>query len=266
MRNLLASLRLRFVSPSGLDEDTAERLLAARLELPDTPPGYLPVIRMLAAVTATAHPDELAGRHQAVAEFAALVRSRPPTPTPRRAAMPNRILPVKAAAVAVVAMLSVGGVAAAATGLLPGSAEQATKQASASPAGGRSAKGDAAIMINDRDAQAASGGLARARQGSAVGPDASGPAKTGLCQAWLAGQGGNQGKRADSPAFQALTAAAGGAEHVAAYCHADPGASATHGRRPTTPPNSPRAKSTPSTGPPASLGHGQGGPPTTEGD
>jgi hypothetical protein len=117
------------------------------------------------------------------------------------------------------------------------------------------------------------GGVAAAADSSAsrssdhaTGPDASGAARHGLCQAWNAGQGDDHGRRADTPAFQALAAAAGGADQVPAYCQADSGASAR--------PERPQAgssgggaapKTPPTTGPPdqPGQGHGQGGPPTT---
>ena len=44
--------------------------------------------------------------------------------------MPSKFLRVKTAAVAALALLSIGGVAAAATGLAPGSAERTARQAS----------------------------------------------------------------------------------------------------------------------------------------
>jgi hypothetical protein len=99
----------------------------------------------------------------------------------------------------------------------------------------------------------------------ATGPDASGTAGHGLCQAWLAGEGDAHGKRMEAAAFQAVVAAAGGADQVPAFCQADVGASGEPGRRQAAPPS--RAPKTP---PPASgpverpdQGHGQGGPPTT---
>jgi hypothetical protein len=50
------------------------------------------------------------------------------------------------------------------------------------------------------------------------GPDATGPAKFGLCTAYAAGQGITNGHKADSVAFQALAAAAGGADNIAGFC------------------------------------------------
>jgi hypothetical protein len=58
-----------------LDDDTAERLLAARLDPADAPPGYAGVARLLRAAAAPAHPDELAGEPTALAMFRA-TRSR----------------------------------------------------------------------------------------------------------------------------------------------------------------------------------------------
>jgi hypothetical protein len=58
-----------------LDDDTAERLLAARLDPADAPPGYAGVARLLQAAAAPAHPDELAGEPTALAMFRA-ARSR----------------------------------------------------------------------------------------------------------------------------------------------------------------------------------------------
>jgi hypothetical protein len=58
-----------------VDDDTAERLLAARLDPADAPPGYAGVARLLRAAAAPAHPDELAGEPTALAMFRA-ARSR----------------------------------------------------------------------------------------------------------------------------------------------------------------------------------------------
>jgi hypothetical protein len=176
--------------------------------------------------------------------------------------MPSKLLRVRTAAVAVLAALSLGGVAAAATGLAPAAAERATQAPSGTPGGqAASAHGEAATLVHGPDAASSAG-----KSGDhATGPDASGAARHGLCQAWLSGQGDDHGRRADSPAFQALAAAAGGADQVAAYCQADASASATHGQ-PAAPPGSGQAKtSPPTTGPPTSpgSGHGEGGPPTT---
>ena len=180
--------------------------------------------------------------------------------------MPGKVFTMKAAAAALVAALSIGGVAAAATGLLPDQASPVANQAAATTAA------DAAAHGLDRAAVANVGGTAQAGatdgQGreSAVGPDATAAARAGLCRAWEAGQGGDHGRRMDSVAFQALVDAAGGADKVAAYCRdVAAGSAGAHGQGQASPPSSgPPADP----GPPASTGpggHGQGGPPTTTG-
>jgi hypothetical protein len=305
-------------APPAAGQDRLERLLDGRLDPADAPAGYGGLARLLAAATAPATSEELAGEQAALAEFRAVMQSRPPTLVPRRATMPNRLFTVKAAAAALVAVLSIGGVAAAATGLLPGQARQVADQApsttAASAAGhgiGRAAVADLDRATQglceawqaDRDADhgsrsdapafqalaAAAGGPDKVAgycaevtaggsgengqaRGSAVGPDATAAARAGLCRAWLAGQGADNGSRADSVAFQALAAAAGGADNIAGYCANVTAARAgDHGQGQGSPPSgSPPSTrvSPPSSGPPPAAGpggHGQGGPPTTTG-
>jgi len=94
---------------------------------------------------------------------------------------------------------------------------------------------------------------------SAVGPDAAGAARAGLCRAWQAGQGADHGQRAESVVLQALVEAAGGADKVAAYCEdVTPGGSAgaqgsARRRRPSVSAPSTNV-SPPSSGPPADPG------------
>jgi hypothetical protein len=175
--------------------------------------------------------------------------------------MPSKFLRVKTAAVAGLALLSIGGAAAAATGLAPASAERAATQASPRTPDGQvgHAQGEAATLIHRPEgAAAANSSTSDKSSDHATGPDASGAARHGLCQAWLAGQGDEHGKREDSTAFQALAAAAGGADQVPAYCQAESDASAARGQPSGKP-------APPTTGPPEDPGHGngQGGPPTT---
>ncbi len=166
-------------------------------------------------------------------------------------------------------MLSIGGMAAAATGLASASAERAPTAASSRASGGQLAHdmGDATTKVHGSNAAAATNSSGPGTSSDHVaGPDASGAAKHGLCQAWNAGQGDDHGRRADAPAFQALAVAAGGADQIAAYCQDELGAAATHGGRPGAPPGSaPVRTSPPTTGPPQDPAreNGQGGPPTT---
>ena len=308
-------------APSVADQDMLERLLEGRLDPASAPPGYGGLARLLAAATAPAAPEELAGEQRALAEFTAVMRSTPPTLVPRRIAVPGKVFTMKAAAAALVAVLSVGGIAAAATGHLPGQASSVADRATVTSGADASGQGMGAAASVELDA-AAQVGLCRALQAgqgadhgsradtpafqalaaaaggagnvvgyceditagasadsqgreSAAGPDATGAARAGLCRAWQAGQGADHGRRADSVAFQALAAAAGGADKVVAYCEDVTAGGDGQGRAsapsvPATPtPASPPSSGPPADpGPPASTGpggHGQGGPPTTTG-
>jgi hypothetical protein len=94
------------------------------------------------------------------------------------------------------------------------------------------------------------------------GPDATGPAKFGLCNAFASGQGTTNGDKADSVAFQALATAAGGAANVTAFCaDATPGSNAPHGE------GAPRISSTRGDAPNPNAAHANSasdahGPPT----
>jgi hypothetical protein len=262
--------------PPVADQDLLERLLDGRLDPASVPPGYGGLARLLAAATAPAAPDELAGEQPVMAEFAAVMRSHAPTLAPRRTAVPRKVFTMKAAAAALVAVLSVGGVAAAATGLLPGQASPAADQAPAATAAAAGQGVGAAARVDLGGAAQAGATDGKGRE-SAVGPDATAAARAGLCRAWQAGEGADHGHRVDSVAFQALVAAAGGADKVAAYCEdVAAGRSAdAHGQGRASPPSVSAPPTTvvpPSSGPPADPGppastgpggHGQGGPPTT---
>ena len=183
--------------------------------------------------------------------------------------MPSKLLRGRTATVAALALLSIGAMAATASALGSASAERAATAASSRASGGPVAHemGDATAKVHGSNAAAAINSSGPDTSSDHVaGPDASGAAKHGLCQAWNAGQGDDNGRRADAPAFRALAVAAGGADQIAAYCQDDLGAAATHGGRPAAPPGSaPVRTSPPTTGPPRDpgQGNGQGGPPTT---
>jgi hypothetical protein len=175
--------------------------------------------------------------------------------------MPSKPPRARTAILAGLAALSLGGVAAATTGLSPASAERATQAASGSSAGKAavSAHGAAATLVRGPDTGGAADASAGKRSDHTTGPDASGAARHGLCQAWASGQGDDHGRRSDAPAFQALADAAGGADQIAAYCAAETPTSADHGQRPTPPPGNDHPKpAPPTTGPPADPGEGHG--------
>jgi hypothetical protein len=249
-------------TPPTLDDETTDRLLAGRLDPADAPPGYAAVAKLVAAAVAAATTEELAGEPEAVAGFAATARPglRTRASTTRRAGVPRRLLTVKAAAAVLVAALSIGGVAAAA-GVFPAPAQPAADH-------GPDNRGRDAAATTGRGAAATTttaDGTTTDRErgnGTATGPDATGPAKDGLCRAWEAGQGGQHGKREDSPAFRALAAAAGGADKIAAYCQTTtPGGSAGHGQDQGQGKGKGQGQDPPPSGGP---GHGNGGPPPTD--
>jgi hypothetical protein len=308
-------------APPVADQQMLERLLDGRLGPADAPAGYAGLARLLAAATGPPAAEELAGEQEMLAQFAAVLQSDPPTLIPRRVPMLSKLVSVKAAAALLAALLSIGGVAVAATGLLPGQAEPAADQAAATTGAGVAGHdvGAAAVAVLDG---AAKGGLCQAWQAgqgtdhgrrgespafralavaaggtdnvaayckdaaaggtTATGPDAMAAARAGLCRAAQAGQGTEDGRRAESVAFRALAAAAGGADKVADFCQIttagthgqEPSASSTSVSPPSTSVSPPSTTvSPPSSGPPASTGlpastgpgQGQGGPPTTTG-
>jgi hypothetical protein len=238
--------------PPTLDDETADRLLAGRLDPADAPPGYAAVAKLVAAATAPAASDELARGPQAVARFAATARSGFPARASitRRAGVPRRPRSVKAAVAVLAAVLSIGGVAAAA-GVFPPAADHRPDNP------GRDATATTGRSGATPTTAADKAGNRQRGNGTATGPDATGPAKDGLCRAWQAGQGGQHGKREDSPAFRALAAAAGGADKIAAYCQAtSPGRSAGQGQGQGQGQNPP---------PDPGSGRGNGGPPPGDG-
>jgi hypothetical protein len=260
-------------APPVADQDLLERLLDGRLDPAAAPVGYGGLARLLAAAAAPATPRELAGEQRALATFTAAMRSKLPMLSPRRTPVPRKVVTMKAAAAVLVAVVSLGGVAAAASGRLPGQASPAANTAAATTGA------DAAAHGLGPAADASLGGTARTGspdgqgQASAAGPDATAAARAGgLCRAWQAGQGGDHGRRMDAVAFQALVEAAGGADSIAAYCEdvaAD--SEGAHGQGQASPPSVPAPPSSGppvEPGPPASTGpggHGQGGTPTTTG-
>lgn len=176
-----------------LSQDAAERLLGGDLTPP--PQGAETLAALLAAAAAPARPDELAGEAAAMAAF------RAHAPTVRRWSL-RSALTIKVAAV-VAATVAAGGVAlASGTGLLP-NPFQPSPGTSQSPTGPSSP--------DDRS------------PGTAVTPSIDGhtnptAALRGLCHSYQAKSSAERGKALQTPAFEALTHAAGAPEHVDGYC------------------------------------------------
>ena len=189
-------------------------------------PGLQPLADALAALTARPARDELAGEAAALAEFEA--RGGVPSPVHRsrhrRHPVLTSLLSARAAAAAAVAALSLGGFATAAfAGALPAPAQQFAHHTIGAPA------------AHPTQATGTHPGVTA----TPVGPDATGPAAFGLCNAWTHAKAhGNSSQQA--VAFHNLAHAAGGASNIAAYCAAvpHPGPASSHtahpGGRPTS--------------------------------
>jgi hypothetical protein len=101
----------------ALDNDTAERLLSARLDPDDAPPAYAGVARLVQAAAAPPHLDELAGREAALAMFRATWvegrsgRARGGSGPSRPARVRGRLVAVALAGVLVVGGAVAGGAA-----------------------------------------------------------------------------------------------------------------------------------------------------------
>jgi hypothetical protein len=193
--------------PLALDGETADRLLAGRLDPADAPPGYAEVAVVLSAVAGPPTPVELAGEAAATATFVATVR---PTARSRRraggrrTALGSRLVALAAAALC--AML-VGGVAAAATGTLPEPARRVvhavTRAAHHQPARHVVPRHDPGEVRSGsegrgRDGAAAVGGAGTAQHAhggrmapaAPAGPDATGRAEGKACASPPAGRDG----------------------------------------------------------------------------
>jgi len=172
--------------------------------------GLQPAAALLAALTAAPRDGELDGHARALAEF----RRRGGRPVHARRSGRRRrrllaaFLTAKAAAAAAAAAAALGGVAAAAyTGTLPAPARQFAHSVIGAP--------------SPRPSHRPGTPRATPARTDAVGPDATGPAASGLCTAYAhATAQGTASQKA--VASRNLAAAAGGAAKIAAYCTAVP--------------------------------------------
>ena len=217
----------RDADPLALDEETVEQLLTGALPPGQAPAGYAEVTQLLAAAAAAPTPGELAGQEAALAELRAVVRARPAAAVAAVPASPSRRRRrTGLAVVVVVGALVTGGVAGAATGHLPGPVRAAARTilgtgGGEAPSASSEAGRPPAPVERTPGAAGAAGPDSRSGASTSVGPGA-GPAASpnleGLCQAFLSGNGAEQGQKLDATAFEALARAAGGQERVAAYC------------------------------------------------
>ena len=255
--------------PLALDEETVERLLAGDLPPSQVPPAYAQVAALLAATTAEPTPEELAGRSEVLAELRAVTWTpRRAAAHTRRAARPPRRRWAGLAAAALVGALVTGGVAAAATGNLPGPVRNVARSILGDGGGAgpvaptEPGRQPAAAGQSHTSTSTPTGPTDRSQGGQPAGtgdhgPDstAAGPDVERLCQAFLAGKGAEQGKKLDATAFQDLAKLAGGTEKIPSYCEQVLAGGATPGEKEKQQP--------PGGG--QGQGQGQGGPPTSTG-
>ena len=240
---------------------SVDRLLTGAVAPASAPPGYARVAELLAATVAAPTPRELAGQASVLAELRAVARTRSSVALAGPVRPPRRRRRAGLAVVVVVGALATGG-AAAATGHLPEPVRQAARSILAA-SGGRPATpeppepepvtttGSGGAGLGAAPSTGApGGGLGAAAAGSVAQPDLE-----GLCRAYLAGKGGEQGEKLDATAFEALSSAAGGDDQTRAFCQRLVPVDAKQKE-----PNEPKQKV-----PPGNEGHGQGGPPATTG-
>ena len=255
--------------PLALDDDTVERLLSGTLPPGQAPPGFAKVAELLAAAAAAPSSAELAGQAAVLTELRAVTRARPPAIGPsRRARTSRRRRRTGLAVVVAAAALVTGGVAGAATGHLPGPVRAAGRAILGSDGGTPSTSTQAGQPPGPVKRPAGSGGgLGGARPGVSTGPGGAGtaaaPNPEGLCQAFVSGNGAEQGGKLDATAFEVLARAAGGQDRVGAYCQAlvekDQASGKPKGPKDTKQPKEPEHPEQPS--PSGNGGQGQGGPP-----
>jgi hypothetical protein len=212
-----------------LPDGALDALLTCDLVTDEACAGLQPAAALLAALNAAPEDGELAGHARALAEF----RRRGGMPVHARRSARRRprlltLLTVKAAAAAVAAV-ALGGVAAAAyTSTLPAPAQQFAHSVIGAP----SPSATASPSHRPGTPQATPA------RTDAVGPDASGPAASGLCTAYAHAKAHGRASQ-KAVAFRNLAAAAGGAAKIAAYCTAAPHPGSSQSSQPASAPTHP---------------------------
>ncbi len=211
-----------------ITDDHAERLLAGHADAGDD--ELAPMAGLFAALRAPSRASELAGTDDLVARMARAVRNGglESAQPPRRKPVLARIITAKVAAVATIALFSASA-AAAATGHLPDPLQRTVSNTfshvgvdlpspSDKPATDTDDPSETSTTTTAEDqSDTTTTTEAGASRSAAVGPDANGPAKTGLCTAFLTDN--EHGKNLDAVAFRNLTEAATAAgQTVAEFC------------------------------------------------
>ena len=230
-----------------LPDGALDALLTGDLVTDEACAGLQPAAALLAALNAAPQDGELAGHARVLAEF----RRRGLPVHARRSARRKRrsltSLTAKAAAAAAVAATALGGVAAAAyTGALPAPAQQFAHGMIGAPSPQPSHRPGTPQPSHRPGAPQAT-----PARTDAAGPDATGPAGSGLCTAYAHAKAhGTASQKA--VAFRNLAAAAGGAAKIAAYCAAIPHPGNSQPGQPASAPTHPAGHPSHPTGKPSS--------------
>ena len=200
----------------GIDDDTANRLLSGQVASEDAPPDYRAIARVVRAARFPTGVDPARESATVAAFVEALHSGSHPPVSDRRNSMLARLLSAKIAAIAAVGVLGATA-AAAATNTLPDRAQSVVSGA-ASHVGLSipNPHGHAYGLTKSHPANAATPG-----NDGAVGPDASGAPRFGLCTAYSSGNATTNphSHKTKSVAFRNLQAAADTAGmSVADYC------------------------------------------------
>lgn len=224
------------MKPIPVDDHTLDRLFSGTLDPDDAPPGYAPVARLLQAAAAPVvlgarQGTDAAGTGPGLAladpareqqQIAAMVMAitapsgQGAAPKPRRSLLSRAKL-----GGLVVAGVLFGSTGLAFAGALPGPAQNLASTV-LSKVGISVPHGHSKLSQNPN-------GTATPAAKPSQGPDPNGPAMYGLCNAYASGQGGTNGEKDNSVAFQNLAKAAGSASNIAAFCKG-----ATPGGKPQT--------------------------------
>jgi len=214
-----------------LPDGALDALLTGDLVADEAGAGLQPAAALLAALSAAPQDGELAGHARALAEFrhrgGRAVHAR--RSARRRPRLLTALLTARAAAAAAVAAAAaLGGVAAAAyTSTLPAPVQQFAHSVIGAP--------------SPQPSQRPGTPQATPARTDAAGPDATGPAGSGLCTAYAHAKAhGTASQKA--MAFRNLAAAAGGAAKIAAYCAAVPHPGSSQSSQPASAPAHPAGR------------------------
>jgi hypothetical protein len=208
-----------------ITDDHAERLLAGCAAADDY--ELADMASLFATLRAPSQASELAGTGDLVARMASAVRNGgiESAESPRRKPVLARLITAKVAAVTAVVLFSASA-AAAATGHLPDPLQRTVSNTFShvgvdlpSPADKPTTTDPASktTSITGAEQSDTTSTPTTGANSAAVGPDANGPAKAGLCNAFLTDNG--HAKNTDAVAFRNLTDAATAAgQTVAEFC------------------------------------------------